>query len=226
MNNKLGLPLLVALLVVAANSFAQETLPGISGQYLEVRSCDVYTGPCVANGEMGLAGKEGILVWAVREGSWQGTSLDGLNVIAVVRAEDTMGDVNYEPRRGKAVLIVDGKASAEQRAALASFVKIVASNLIEELVDVQTATIEAELGNCSKSGCARVTAGHLVEVSTRCFGGEDHLCGNETTYYPPLTAVHGARAAFTELSRFNGGGLGLTWESTGQRSAFLAAFSR
>src|SRR6185503_13113831 len=55
---------------------------GISGRYLEVRSCDVYTGPCFANAEMGLDGKEAILVWSVREGAWRGTDLKGLSVIA------------------------------------------------------------------------------------------------------------------------------------------------
>jgi hypothetical protein len=218
---------LAVLSLAAANcSFADESAARISGQYLEVRSCDVYTGPCVANGEMGLAGKEGILVWTVSEGSWHGTALDGLNVIAVLRTEDTMGDVHFEPRKGKAVLILDGKASAEQRSALASFARTMANGLIDDVVEVKTATIDADLGNCTKAGCATVRAGHLVEVSTRCFGGQDHLCGNESTFYPPLTVVHSARPAFTEMASFKGSGLGLTWESTGQRSAFLAAFSR
>ena len=29
----------------------------ISGEYLEIRSCSVYTGPCFANAEMGVTGK-------------------------------------------------------------------------------------------------------------------------------------------------------------------------
>jgi hypothetical protein len=216
-----------AFLIGSANlALAQSSAGVISGNYLEVRSCDVYTGPCFANGEMGLAGKEGILVWSVREGSWQGTPLDGLSVIAVVRTDVTLGDVRLEPGKGKAVLIVDSKASPEQGKALASFVRTMSGDLIEEVVEVKTSTIEADLGNCTKAGCANVKAGHLVEVSTRCFGGQDHFCGNETTYYPPLTAVHSARPAFTEMASFKGSGLGLTWESPGQRSAFLAAFSR
>ena len=89
-----------------------------SGDYLEVRSCDVYTGPCFANAEMGLTGKEGILMWSVRQGSWQGTDIGGLNVIAVVRTDATLGDQENQPRRGKAVLIVDAKASARQQRAL------------------------------------------------------------------------------------------------------------
>src|SRR5438552_2412640 len=43
----------VALLSVVSTAAAAE----ISGEYLEARTCDVYTGPCFANGEVGIAGK-------------------------------------------------------------------------------------------------------------------------------------------------------------------------
>src|SRR2546421_9638228 len=99
---------IAVLALAAASAFAaKSSATTISGDYLEVRSCDVYTGPCFANAEMGLAGKEGILVWSVREGTWNGIKLDGLNVIAVVRTDGTLGDVRYQPRTGRAVLILD-----------------------------------------------------------------------------------------------------------------------
>ena len=66
--------------LTAATAFAVSQ-PAIKGDYLEVRSCDIYTGPCFANAEMGTAGKEAMLVWSVKEGSWQGTSLDGLTTV-------------------------------------------------------------------------------------------------------------------------------------------------
>src|SRR5712664_581818 len=120
------------LLLAAATAFATKgPAPTISGDYVEVRSCDVYTGPCFANAEMGLTGKEGILVWAVREGTWKGTPLDGLSVIAVVRTDGTLGDLRYEPRSGKAVLIVDEYANAKQKEALADFALTMSGKLIK-----------------------------------------------------------------------------------------------
>ena len=82
------------------------------------------------------------------------------------------------------------------------------------------------LGTCDKAGCARVKAGSLVNVTTRCLGGKDHLCGNEEVFYPPLTEVNGAYPAFTEIASYTGDGLNATWQNIGQRSAFLATFSR
>ena len=225
MKNKIILSL--AVLIGAAASLSAKPLAlGISGDYLEVRSCDVYTGACFANAEMGLTGKEGILVWSIREGSWNGIDLAGLNVIAVVRTDGTLGNLRSEPRSGKTVLIVDAKANSEQREALKDMACSMAGKLIKEVVDTKTSAMQVSFATCHKAGCASVKAGNLVEISTRCLGGKDHLCGNEEVYYPPLTEVQGAYPAFTELAAYKGNGLNLTWEATGQRSAFLASFGR
>src|SRR6185369_9239591 len=79
--------------LTAASTFAATPIPSVKGDYLEVRSCDVYTGYCFANSEMNLAGKEGMMLWSIREGSWNGVKLDGLSVIAVVRTDATLGDL-------------------------------------------------------------------------------------------------------------------------------------
>src|SRR6266581_6865630 len=145
------------LSVAAASPLAAtQPAPEISGGYIEVRSCDVYTGPCFANGEMGLAGKEAVMVWSVRTGSWKGVALDGLNVIAVVKTDDTMGDLQYQPRSGPAVLITDANADAKQKDALTDFARSMAGKLIEKVVDVKTAKIDAAIGVCAKAGCASV----------------------------------------------------------------------
>ena len=215
------------LLLAAATAFATKgTAPTISGDYVEVRSCDVYTGPCFANAEMGLSGKEGILVWSVRHGTWNGVPLDGLNVIAVVRADGTLGDLRYQPRRGKAVLVVDRMANAKQQAALIDLARSLAGGLIQEVAEVKAASMEVAIGACARKGCASVKAGKLVEISTRCLGAKAHLCGNEETFYPPLTDVTGACPAFAELASYAGSGLNLTWDWVEKRNAFTGSFAR
>ncbi len=216
---------LAFIIATAAPAFAAKSTPAISGDYLEVRSCDVFTGPCFANAEMGLTGKEGILVWSVRHGAWNGVSLDGLNVIAALRTQDTLGNVQYQPRHGTAVLIVDEKATSQQQKALADLAKTLGGELTAEVVAVKTAPMDVAIGTCKKMGCASVKAGQLIDVTTRCLGGDDHLCGNEETFYPPLTDVQGAYPAFTEVASYTGDGLDLTWQLTGKRSAFIGSFS-
>lgn len=218
--------ILALLAVTAATTFATEPIaPTISGDYLEVRSCDVYTGPCFANAEMGLDGREGMLVWSIRGGTWKGVGLSGLTVIAVLQADGTLGDVSYESRNGKAVLLVDAKADSQQEAALKDFVKTMAGRLVTEIAAVKPASMSVEMGHCKSGSCATIKAGSLVEISTRCLGGKNHLCGNEENYYPPLTKVNGALAAYTELAAFRGNELNVTWQMTGKRSAYLGTFA-
>src|SRR2546426_9786371 len=138
---------LIAISAVALTASAlfagNNSAPTISGDYLEVRSCDVYTGPCFANAEMNLTGKEGMMLWSVREGSWNGVDLKGLSVMAVVKTDGTLGDLKYEPRSGEAVLIVDAKADAKQKDALADFARAKAGKLIAKVASVKTAPIDA-----------------------------------------------------------------------------------
>lgn len=212
-----------ALLAVVAHG--DTTKPSISGDYLEVRSCDVYTGPCFANAEMNLTGKEGMLLWSVREGSWNGVELNGLNIMAVVQTTETLGDMKYQPRTGNTVLIVDARATSKQNEALRDFARTMAGGLIGKVVDVKSAPIEAKLATCSKAGCASVKAGELAEISTSCMSSKHDICGNEDTFYPPLSKVDGAYPVFTEVASYKGAGLDGQWQIVGKRSAFLATFA-
>src|SRR5262249_42991633 len=123
MNRWLSLALVIALLTAAPVYAA-----GISGQYIEARTCDVWTGPCFANAEMSLDGKHAVMAWKVDKGTLDNVPLDGLTVVAVVAASDTLGLEQTGPARS--MLIVDEKATAAQRAALIRLAKQGAGDLV------------------------------------------------------------------------------------------------
>ena len=77
--------ILFATAALGAVIFASQAQK-ITGDYLESRSADVYVAQCFANGEVGLVGDQALLAWHVRDGSWNGHKLDGLTVIAAVKA--------------------------------------------------------------------------------------------------------------------------------------------
>ena len=108
------------LFAFAALALVLSVLPasaaGLTGKYIEARTCDVWTGPCFANAEMNLAGKHAVLGWKVDQGEFHGVRLDGLGVVAVVAASDTLGLT--QTGKGKAVLIIDSRATTQQREAL------------------------------------------------------------------------------------------------------------
>ncbi len=210
----------LALLIVAAIPAGA----AIQGDYIEVRSADVYTGPCFANSEENLAGDQAILAWKVRQGSWQGIGLDGLSVVAVVKANATLGDPYHNPYPARAVLILDQRATSQQRKALVEFAKSVAGSLVKDVVRVETAPIDLEVGEGSHHGSIRMVAGRLARIETRSLCAGDHLCGNEEVYYPPLTQVAHAMPAYTLNEAFNGQGLGVVWDRADKRSAFIGTF--
>lgn len=199
----------------------------IYGDYVETRSADVWTGPCVANGEVGLVGDQAILAWRVNKGSLDGITLDGLSVVGVVKAGATLGDQYNNPYPAKAVLIVDSRASAAQRSKLIMLAKQMAGDLFADVVRVETAPIEMEIADHEGHPMSAVLrAGNLAGIETRAIGKEDHLCGNEETFYQPLAPTTHAMPAVAELDQFQGTGLGVSWTLQGKRSAFVGSFAR
>ena len=219
---KIILSLAVGLFLISASA-----MPGsaaVKGDYLEARSADVYTGPCFAMSEVGLTGQEAILAWKVREGDWNGVPLSGLGVVAVVKASATLGDPYHDPYPARSVLIVDSRASAQQRAALAQFAESMAGDLLEHVMRVESAPIEMTVEHGETHGAAKLVAGNLVQIETRSLCQGDHLCGNETVFYPPLVALAHSMPAFTLDSSYSGPGLGEIWKNVNKRSAFVGSF--
>ena len=107
----------------------------IHGQYVEARTADIYTGPCYANSEVELTGNLAVLGWKIEKGTWQGVSLDGLSVMGVVRSDSTLGDYMHpDVENARAVIIVDERATPEQRIALGQFAKQMGGDLLTNVV--------------------------------------------------------------------------------------------
>ena len=220
-----GVFLAAASLVLMA-AMALPAAAGIRGDYVEVRSADVYTGPCFANGEVGLVGDEAILAWRIDEGDWKGIKLDGLSVVAVVKAKSTLGDPFHSPYPAKSVLIFDQKATSEQRRALEAFARAEAGSLLDDVVGTEAVPIELEVGIGGNPGRVRLDAGLLASIETRSYNEGDHFCGNEVVYYPPLTELNHSMATYAVFDQYKGKGLGVTWSRFGKRSAFVGTFVR
>lgn len=211
--------LLFCILLLALPLVAQ-----IQGDYIETRSADVYTGQCFANGEMGLTGREAILGWRVARGSWNGVSLDGLSIAAAVHAKATLGDPYGNPFPAKAVLIVDDQATPAQRQALVAFAEHMSGKLLANVDRVISAPVALET-SATHHGAALLRAGQFATVQTRPINDGDHLCGNEYTFYPPLTPTAHSMPAVALTDQYEGPALGTTWSTHGKRSAFVGTFA-
>ncbi|MFZ0964154.1 MAG: DUF1326 domain-containing protein [Terriglobia bacterium] len=219
---KVILSLVASLFLLSA--WAVPGKAALKGDYMEARTADVFTGPCFAMSEVSLTGQEAILAWKVAEGDWKGVPLGGLSVVAVVKAHATLGDPYHNPYPAESVLIVDSRASKDQRTALQAFAASMAGNLLDHVVRVETAPIQMTVEHGDMHGAASVVAGKFARIETRSLCQGDHLCGNETVFYPPLVALSHSMPAFTLDSSFSGQGLGEVWKNVDKRSAFVGSF--
>ena len=170
----------------------------------------------------------------------EGRGLDGLSVVAVVRAAATLGDPTRSPLPARSVLLVDERADAAQQEALVGLAHEMGGELLSDVVAVESVPIEltSRPAPCRRStrgtrhaprpfrAIASLKAGTEVELRTRALNHHDHVCGNEEVYYPPLTPTAGAVPAVTLAHAFRGAELGKTWSSPGKRSAFVGRFER
>lgn len=216
MNRWLALAALVLLVLTAPASAA-----GLTGKYIEARTCDVWTAPCFANAEM-TAGKHAVLAWKVDQGALDGVQLDGLGVVAVVAASDTLGLT--QTGAAKALLIVDSRADAAQRDALVRLAKRQGGDLVRNVIAVEKAPVELTFCPCKEQSCARLDAG-FAKIETRCIDTKhDKKCGNERAYYPPLVDGVKAKPAVAVEHTFTGKGLQDTWKVAEHRGAYVGTF--
>ncbi len=213
--------LLSVLLLVGVSVAAQQ----LRGDYIESRSTDVYVAQCFANGEAGLTGNQALLAWHVEQGSWNGVKLDGLTVAAAVRARATLGDPYGEPYPAQAALMVDDAADSAQRQALIALAQHEGGKLLENVARVDYVPVVMDVPQDPREGHAILRAGHLAAIITRPINHHDHICGNETNFYPPLTQVEHATSAVALTDEFHGEGLGSEWSTHDRRSAYIASFS-
>lgn len=213
--------------VLSAGLAVAATLPKakITGSYIESRNADVYTGSCYANSEINLVGDLAMMGWKIEAGEMNGQNLAGLGVVGVVRAHSTLGDIHTPVNKSKSVLIVDEKATAEQRVALIAFAKKMGGELFEEVVSVEVRPISLTFANNNlHSVRAKLTAGELATIESRPIQTSDQICRHETTYYPPLTPTVHAMAGYALANAWTGKGLGTNWSFPEKRSVFVANF--
>jgi hypothetical protein len=214
-----------ACILAGSQAFAGElSKTDVRGDYIEARNAEVYTGPCFANGEAGQVGDLAVFGWSIDKGSFEGVALDGLSVVGVVKASNTLGaGIGAFP--ANAVLIIDQRANPEQRLALKGLAQRMGGDLLQNIVKIDYAPISFTLkDNNLHTATATLDASGLAQIETRALKGSDDICHNEATFYPPLNKLDHAMPAYTVANRFEGDGLGTKWSSPGKRSSFVGSF--
>lgn len=214
---------LSALLLVLSSASFVSAADIVSGSYVEARTCQVYTGPCFANGEMGSVGKDAIMTWQIDDGRVNGVDLKGLSVAVVVRSSHTLGHNGLDDAQSKrAILIVDAKADAGKAEALRMFALRQTGISEAEVVAVYSSDIDMQFD--LRSLTATVQVGEFARLTTRKARPDDCICSNESAFYPPLTKLNGFVPGVTIDGEVTARRLGTRWSIPDSRTAYLGTF--
>lgn len=196
----------------------------VTGHYLEARTCQVYTGPCFANGEVGLTGKDAVMAWSIQQGELDGVELSGLSVAVVVRASNTLGFRGLEDAKStRTMIVVDSEASADQHEALVRFVKSQTGKAGKSVEQIKSAPFEMNMDVSDLK--AKLQVGNMVKLEARKARPGDCICSNESAYYPPLAELQGFVPGVTIEGKVKAQSLGTRWSIPDSRTSYLGTFS-
>lgn len=196
--------------------------PTISGDYVEARTAEVFTGGCIMGSEAETMGKEAVLAWRIERGRFDGEQLDGLSVVAALAGDRNLGirEMGGEaPKAVRAVVLVDERASAAQRAALVSFVRAATKGLAQQVVEVKPAPIRFE-----RTGDVVTVAAGDATLAVQTKVKHDASCG-AMQWFHPLATVTDAAVGMTKAQVYWGDALGTKWRQVDRKSAFFGTFA-
>lgn len=210
---------------VLASSVVYASDPGaVSGDYVEVRTAQVYAGGCIMGSEGEAAGREAILAWRVSRGAVNGVKLDGLSIVAAATADNNLGtpDLGGAPAHIlKSVVLVDERANSAQRDALIAMARNLAPSIVRSVVEARAVPISFERAGDN----VRVRAS---EASFDVVTNVPHSpnCG-ALKWFEPLARTENAEIGVTLSQEWSGTALGPRWKqvSDDKRSSFVGTFS-
>jgi hypothetical protein len=211
-----------AALVVSATLSADEA-GRITGHYVEARTAEVFAGGCIMNSEAETMGRQALMAWKITSGAVDGVHLDGLVVAAAVAGDRNLGMRELggeEPTAVKAIITVDPRASAAQRAALVTLVHQLSRGLITEVIRVDVAPVRFV---SSQSHVELSVPGNSMQLTVNKEMTHDPACG-AMQWFTPFTRLADAAMGVAEEHSFAGNGLNTKWSAPHKRSAFFGTF--
>ena len=193
----------------------------ISGQYVEARTAEIFTGGCIMGSEAETVGKQAVLAWKIDRGSFNGVSLDGLSVVAAVAGDKNLGiaEIGGGKANVRSAVIVDQRANSAQQLALVAMATELSKGTVSNIVQVSQAPIQfADQGQIINVATSQVA----LTVNKAMM--HDPTCGAMQWFHafvPSALATMGV----AEQNSFSGSALGTKWSDPNKRSAFFGTFS-
>jgi Protein of unknown function (DUF1326) len=203
---------------VAADGSVVSRSSAITGRYVEARSASVYAGACHYGAESTTAGREAVLAWQLDGGSYEGFPLDGVELIAAVRA-----DVNLAERDAarSSVVYLDEDLPMPKRAAALAWLKREHGAALGTIESVRTAQVEV---SCD-GDAYHVRAGDWVRLEGQAMPDRACCTMPSNVWYKPMVALEGRLVGESVLFAVDDPALGPPFERRAENDAFLGSLA-
>ena len=193
----------------------------LSGQYVEARTAEGFTGGCIMGSEAETVGKQAVLAWKVTHGSFNGVSLDGLSVVAAVAGDKNLGlqEIGGAKANVRSAMFVDGRANPVQQMALVAMANELSNGMVGTIVQVTVSPIQF-----TDEGQAIHVAASQVALDVKKEMSHDPTCG-AMQWFHPFSSVEQATIGVADQHAFSGAALGTKWSDPNKRSAFFGTFA-
>jgi hypothetical protein len=204
-----------AFFLTSTSLRAGETL---HGDLLELHSCQLYIGGCIASSESPQDGRYLLRVWNFTGGSRDGTSLRGLQVALLEVADENLAICGTKPNAAMAYL--PQSATFAQTTALIDWLK----STNPELAGLKLPTRTVPMQFASTRGTASFSAGDFLQMTVQPF----QCCGlvscGESLWYTPRTPTTFYTVGVTSKSVVHEPALALRWIDHGKNNVFQGRF--
>jgi hypothetical protein len=190
-----------ALLACAAGGQQRQE---VAGDYIEGRSNHVYGCYCEWSGEGQTGGREAILAWAVQQGSFEGVSLDGVRMAAVIVGEHTLS-MGEPPRTS--ILFIDSAASAAQRRAAERWLRRQFARLLGQVRNVHAVPIQFR----READSATLSVGQMLNLTMRRSVLPDDVLQGATLWYDPFIPLVESTLGTTLQNKYWGADFEQRW---------------
>ena len=216
MNKLMALMATVALLTGADLSLQAADTP--RGDLLELHSCQLYIGGCIASSEATQDGNYLLRVWNFTGGAHDGVNLSGLQVALLEMGNQNLAMNNAPATRS--VIYLPKAATRVQSAALVDWLRTQIPR--QSVADLPTRSISMSF---QKSG-GRVTfaAGDIAQVDVVPFEACGLVSCGESLWYTPRSTVTTYTVGVTRKSVVREPLLSLKWIDHGKNNVFVARF--
>jgi len=191
---------------------------GIRGEYLETRSANVFAGACHHEGEVTTVGRDAVMAWRFTDGSYEGVSLKGVRLVAVVNASKNF---EFADAVRRSVVYLDADATDAQRRASAALVRDKFAAALGEVLAVKAAPIRFT----SSDKTFEVTAGKAAYMKVNKSVGDICCLQEQQVWGTPFIGLEQARTGFGVQTRYQDSDLISSWAASEMNNAYFGAFA-